>query len=441
MVFLTDRKLDNSNINNSNNNSSSFKDNAKVSTSQSNMNIDNMISIPKIKVPFNSQSKGHIFLEKLNRNPGPGSYNIENNIIKPQLNALENMNFMVSTPRFTNQNKEMQGNPGPGSYNINDKSLFQKKLFNRPISNINKSMVNYKYNSINSVSSIPSKNHNYGYLENEEGELIQAIVPVSEDYFSGEKNNSVGPGRYYIYYHEKNPIVKWNKMSERALDKGEKKLKNESMYSINSDLSKVDTDISFVKNRDKDNKFEYKKFTTKNLMDKYKKNLNASNANVKNIKKKEEEDYLDIEKELEFLNQYENKDQKGIFPSSYNYNQMRYQYKPPEQQFFGSTVDRGITHIPFTEKILYPGPGSYFHETYKNFEKKKNLIKNNSTFAKSKRVDPILKKSTSELGPGSYNITKIDPYKKKSFNKFGNFSCEKRFPDLTKDYDKEKKFN
>ena len=184
MVFLTDRKLDNSNINNSNNNSSSFKDNAKVSTSQSNMNIDNMISIPKIKVPFNSQSKGHIFLEKLNRYPGPGSYNIENNIIKPQLNALENMNFMISTPRFTNQNKEMQGNPGPGSYNINDKSLFQKKLFNRPISNINKSMVNYKYNSINSVSSIPSKNHNYGYLENEEGELIQAIVPGSEDYFS-----------------------------------------------------------------------------------------------------------------------------------------------------------------------------------------------------------------------------------------------------------------
>ena len=60
MVFLTDRKLDNSNINNSNNNSSSFKDNAKVSTSQSNMNIDNMISIPKIKVPFNSQSKGTI---------------------------------------------------------------------------------------------------------------------------------------------------------------------------------------------------------------------------------------------------------------------------------------------------------------------------------------------------------------------------------------------
>ena len=48
-------------------------------------------------------------------------------------------------------------------------------------------------------------------------------------------------------------------------------MKNESMYSVNSDLSKVDTDISFAHNT-RENKFEYKKFTTKNLMDKYKKN-------------------------------------------------------------------------------------------------------------------------------------------------------------------------
>ena len=106
-------------------------------------------------------------------------------------------------------------------------------------------------------------------------------MPVSEDYFSGEKNNSVGPGRYYIYFQDKNPIVKWNRMSSRALDLGKerktekdlKKLKNESLYSINSDLSKVDTDISFMPNRERENKFEYKKFKTKNLMDKYKKNF------------------------------------------------------------------------------------------------------------------------------------------------------------------------
>ena len=443
MVFLTDRKLNNNSTIDNNNHSAIIKENNKISLSQTNMNMENMISIPRIKAPFNIQSKGHDYLDKLNKNPGPGAYNLENDFLKPQLNALENMNFMANTPRFINKNKELESNPGPGSYNINDKPLFKKRIYNRPNSNSNKLNNNYKYNSINSVSSIPSKNHNYGYLENEEGELIQAIVPVSEDYFSGEKNNSVGPGRYYIYFHEKNPIVKWNRMSARVLNVGQekksekdiKKLKNESLYSVNSDLSKVDTDISFVHNRERENKFEYKKFTTKNLMDKYKKNLNASNANVHSIKKKEEEeDQFDIERELEFLNSNENKIKKGLYPS-YNYNQMRYQYKPIEQQFFGSTVERGITHIPFNEKLLYPGPGSYFHQTFRDFEKRKNLKKNISTFAKSKRTDFILKKSTSALGPGSYNITKIDSYKKKSFNKFGNFSCEKRFPDIYKNYD------
>ena len=446
MVFLTDRKLNNTNTIDNSNNSSIIKENNKLSSTQQNINNDIMLSIPRVRAPFNSQSKGHNLLEKLNKNPGPGAYNLESDFLKPQLNALENMNFMANTPRFLDKNKEKESNPGPGSYNINEKPLFQKRIFNRPNSNLNKSPHNYKYNSINSVSSIPSKNHNYGYLENEEGELIQAIVPVSEDYFSGEKNNSVGPGRYYIYFQDKNPIVKWNRMSSRALDLGKerktekdlKKLKNESLYSINSDLSKVDTDISFMPNRERENKFEYKKFKTKNLMDKYKKNLNASNANVHNLKKKEEEDdNFDIEKEIEFLNSYENKIQKGVFPS-YNYNQMRYQYKPVEQQFFGSTVDRGITHIPITDNILFPGPGSYFHQTLKNFERKKNFKKNLSTFAKSERVDPIFKKSTSSLGPGSYNITKVDLYKKKSFNKFGNFSCEKRFPDIFKSYDQRK---
>jgi hypothetical protein len=225
-------------------------------------------------------------------------------------------------------------------------------------------------------------------------------------------------------------------VKDKKNEKDPKKSKNESVYSVNSDLSKVDTDISFA--RERENKFEYKKFTTKNLMDKYKKNLNASIANVHSLKKKEDqEDAFDIEKELEFLNSYENRLQKRLYPS-YNYNQARYQYKPIDQQFFGSTVDRGITYMPFTERLLYPGPGSYFHQTFRNFEKKKNLKKNISTFSQSKRDSQLIKKVSSNLGPGSYNITKIDPYKKKSFNKFGNFSCEKRFPDLNKDIDKEK---
>ena len=196
MVYLTDRKLDNHNSIDNNNNSSAIKEKKKIQSSksvQSYKNIDNMVLIPKVKVPFNSHSKGHNFLGKLNRNPGPGAYNVENDFVKPQINALENMNFMANSPRFINENKGKESNPGPGSYNLNGRTLFQKKLYNRP--NSNKLNYTYRYNSINSVSSIPSKNHNYGYLENEEGELIQAIIPVNEDYFSGEKNNCIGPGR------------------------------------------------------------------------------------------------------------------------------------------------------------------------------------------------------------------------------------------------------
>ena len=445
MVFLTDRKMNSS----YNTQDSSFQKQNNMNLSQSIKNIDSSINkeniISRIKAPFNSQAKGHQFVKDINNYPGPGSYNLESDIIKPQLNASENMNFMANTPRFKNDNKLIGNNPGPGSYNINrgDKPLFQRRILHH-MNSKNKSNNNYKYNSINSVSSIPSKNHNYGYLENEEGELIQAIVPMGEHYFSGEKNNSVGPGRYYIYFQEKNPIVKWNRMSARNLsfspDKNtsnKSKNKNESVYSINSDLSKVETDISFANK--KENKFEYKKFKTKNLMDKYKKNLNSSIINNHSNKKKEEADNIDIEKELEFLNSYETKNTKNIYPPLLNYNQMRYQIKPPEQQFFGSTVERGITHIPITEKILYPGPGTYFHETLKNFELKKNYNKKDkkifSTFGKSKRADPILKKSVSLLGPGSYNVSKFDPNKKKSFNKYGNFSCEKRFPEVSKSYD------
>ena len=86
-----------------------------------------------------------------------------------------------------------------------------------------------------------------------------------------------------------------------------------------------------------------------------------------------------------------------------------------------------------TDRLLYPGPGSYFNEKLKNF-KLNNKNKINSTFSKSKRLEPFLYKSSS-LGPGAYNILKNDIIKKKSFSNFGSFSCEKRFPDKEKERD------
>ena len=55
MVFLTDRKLNNSNTIDNSNNSSIIKENNKLSSTQQNINNDIMLSIPRVRAPFNSQ--------------------------------------------------------------------------------------------------------------------------------------------------------------------------------------------------------------------------------------------------------------------------------------------------------------------------------------------------------------------------------------------------
>ena len=429
MVFLTDRKInyDTKRNDNSFNNDlyliAKFEEEEKI--------------IPQNKPPFNIQGKGHQnFNNILNNNPGPGSYNIENDIIKPQQNSNTNLNFLTNSPRFSKN--DLEDSPGPGSYNLYEKPLIRKRLSQRPNSN---SSFKYNTHSINNISSIPSKKQLFGYLENEDGELVQAVDPLFEECFSGEKNNSVGPDRYDIQLKEKNPIVNWKRMSARNinimrnginLSKNNMKyiskntINNESIGDI-SKISKLDTDISFIKNNREINKYK-KRVKMRDLMDNYKKKLNSSRIVVS---KKQEIEPIDLESELEFLNHAENSITKNkglVFPI--NFNKMRYQSKPEEYQFFGSSVERGINKLPFTDRLLYPGPGYYFNEKFKNF-KINNRNANNSTFAKSKRVDPFLVKSNS-LGPGSYNILKNDLTKKKSFSNLGSFSCEKRFPKIEK---------
>ena len=418
MVFLTDRKMEN-NITNYNNNQ--------------------LPLIPKVEeakiykknlAPFNIQGKGHQYTNILNKNPGPGSYNLELDIKKPQQNSYSNLNFLSKSPRF-NENKNINESPGPGSYNINKKPLIIKKISRRPNSN---SLFQYNINSINNISTIPTKKQIFGYIENEDGELMQIINPFHEEY-SGEKDNSVGPDRYNILKKEKNPIVDWNRMSERSLIymKKDNNNKNDtSSISINNEsvvetrnISNLDTDISSyiknIKNKEK-NIFEHR-IKMKDLINNYKRKINLSHIIIKN---KQDIEPIDIESELEFLNCSENKNNKNIF-YPLNFNKLRYQKKPEEHQFFGSSVERGIIKLPITDRVLNPGPGTYFKNSFINF-KLKNKNKKNPTFSKSERLTSILKKNSS-VGPGSYNLINNE-ITKKSFSNCGSFSFEKRFPDL-----------
>lgn len=438
MVFLTDRKLDNN-------------------QKQHNIKDTNLTLIPKseekkitlkAKPPFNIQGIGHQDFSILNDNPGPGTYNLEVDFIKPQINSNLNLHFLTKCPRFINNNNEREDSPGPGSYNLSDKPLLKKRLFNRPNSNFDK----YNINSYSYIPSIPTKKQSMGYLENEEGELIQTISPPCEKYLNnnnGDKNYTINQDKNVMHSKGKNPIVKWNRMSAKniSLIKRDKSLinninnmsinanknssKNESIGDM-SKISKLETDISFIKNSKEKKKYEHRMIKMKDLMNDYKKKLNLSRFTVS---KKEEIEPLDIERELEFLNYAENhkNNLKGLlYPI--NFNLIRYQSKPEKYQFFGSSVERGINKLPMTDRLLNPGPGTYFHDTLKNFKiKDKNKNKIKSTFSKSKRLEMILNKSSS-IGPGSYNIENNDSYnKKKSFNKCGSFSCEKRFSNMLND--------
>ena len=190
MVFLTDRKI--------NYNTKKY-DNPFNNNLHLIQKIEEEKIIQQNKTPFNTQGKGHQnFNNILNNNPGPGAYNLENDIIKPQKNSNQNLNFLTNSPRF---NKiDLEDNPGPGSYNLYEKPLIKKRLLKRPNSNTS---FKYNTNSITNISTIPAKRQLFGYLENEDGELVQAIDPLFEDCFSGEKNNSVGPDRYEIQLKKK----------------------------------------------------------------------------------------------------------------------------------------------------------------------------------------------------------------------------------------------
>jgi hypothetical protein len=77
--------------------------------------------------------------------------------------------------------------PGPGSYNIVNKPTVPKNIIQlRPSSGAS---FQYNTNMINNIATIPGKKQKFGYYIGDNGELIQAIDPEIESYFSGTKTN------------------------------------------------------------------------------------------------------------------------------------------------------------------------------------------------------------------------------------------------------------
>ena len=376
-------------------------------------------------VPFGIQSKGHDINYHVPESPGPGAYNLDSH--KKPFNSGSN-SFIFKSPRFKDINQESNNIPGPGSYNIaNNKPIISKNIIHqRPFSEVS---FQYNTNSLNNVASIPAKNQNFGYFVDENGELIKAVDPALDLYFSGTKSNSIGPDRYNPIIKEKNHCISWNKMSGRKPKIINNHSNNNSIkgeISLNSSkISLVDTDISssIRSPKERSKSINRKKSYSEIIRDNNNKRLFSSNNY------KEDDIPIDTQKELEFLN-HENdiilgKNKRRNY--YLNFNKIRYAGRPEEFQFFLSSNERKTGQSLILSEFPNIGPGSYFRDTYKKLNNIKNNKNKQNDWGKNVGRDDIhpLKRSSSNLGPGAYNIMKN--FEKKSFNSYGSFSSEKRF--------------
>ena len=352
----------------------------------------------KIKAPFGVLSKKCDLtnLKSLNV-PGPGTYDINTQFIKKYFNKnntspdiAENIDenkkrqFISQENRF-NKNQYETDVPGPGKYFKDNK----KKYFNthNNISNqvflFNQEINNYEPFSTSRILSIPPKGNDFGYEIYKDGELKLIEDPNKDKKFSGNKNNSVGPGQYDSFYNQKNTkigIIDWNKSIHHSLNKKKEKEKekkkgkgknleteiiknsqiNSSHYDSNYFLSNISTEptvnssLSIMnfnkKNKTKNYFYTNVGFDRKNIEVKFSNNKIYKNENfTRTINKNSKISTFykfDIKPEIDLQNEKSNiSPGPGAYLSS---NKFNFVSKNEKYQFFGSTTSRGILYPTMT---------------------------------------------------------------------------------------------
>ena len=382
---------------------------------------------PESSIPFNTSSIRET--SYLSNGPGPAAYDTSRNILKksyginttsPEYKTFdtytnepkENL-FISSEPRFKNENSRYSI-PGPGSYNL----IIDRSINNGNNKNlIPKNNLSYENFSPLRISSIPSKGNCYGFNINKDGVLILQDDPKINDKYTGEKNNSVGPGRYDVIGKKKIlGNVTFNKaIGHNFLGKNSGKT---SIIDFEKEIPNKKKDIIIGINRERLKRMKIYKNSNLALKDnEHKEDIDLTNNN--NINK--------------------------IFPgpgayySEYGNAIIKPKEKDIKFQNFGSSLSRSLNSIPreYKNDILqninmYPSLDEKKNLNIKNYEYE-NQIRPNSNIEKKEEGEKILnklkkdkKKQESILGPGSYNP---DNKFKKPTTKIQQFNIKQnRFP-------------
>ena len=356
--------------------------------------------------PFNTTTKRESNYES--NSPGPAAYDTRKNILKKNFginntsperknidlysNEQKENLFISSEPRFKPENL-IYLNPGPGTYNLNDR-------YNTNNNNINlipKKTIKNDSLSPKRISSIPSKENCYGYLYNKDGELNLQKDPKINEKYSGEKNNSVGPGRYDIINKKK---ITGNVNFEKSLGHDNNLIKNE-----NNIEKELENSLSSEKLRNK-------------IISEIKKEKMKKNKLYKNGELKYENE---IKKEIDLDNQKQSRNKNempgpGSYYSEYGNAIIMPKSKDIKFQNFGSSLSRSLNSIPrnyinspLDNIMVYPSlkENNIINNTY-NY---KNQIRPNSNIKEIEhqkniinQLKKIKKKESSLVGPGTYNV-------------------------------------
>ena len=391
--------------------------------------------------PFNSSEKKLVKNNKENPNVGPGyyqkSFSNENFFHKKNFHTKNNdkswtkMNFLMA--QLIDKKKEKNEEEKQKKIKID---LHQKYS----ISNLRRNKKNKKIviinttKTLNRVNSIPSKLNCFGYNINENGDVYINENPNGENYYTGEKDNSVGPDYYYKTNNKLNAhFVDWSKMSTKEIIDFKNNNNNNNDKSVNNS--------SFMNN--------YLNTTETTLNNKILPKSNSTNDIKLLNKNKKEKLYIGfISRKNNNNNEskekiLENKLYNNLFnfdpgPGYYykdnifeNIKRKANNYYEKNHQCFGVSSKRNLS--TFTKELNDIGPGQYSPDL---FEKKEKFIPNFFPFAHRENIikkQDLFKKSilynniNINIGPGKYEIKSQFDIDKK-LNKI-SFSYEKRFND------------
>ena len=384
---------------------------------------------------FGSDKKRDFLFLKLNQcSPGPGSYELSDNLIKKSFNnnitsmgnddyyrydsniyGFDHQNkskFFISKEERFKKLKE-DNIPGPGNYELTKFQKSVKDASNKMLC-LKKSR-SYISNSANKRNiSIPSKGNNYGYKIDEKGELVLEDDP---NLLNNNGKDVVGPGSYDINLPKiQKGILDWSKASTDNKNKrGGNLIKKELFNNIGmlmDDLnnnetnkhnlynnSKTETETENNNNKEHNQKSNYIdkgiNVNSSSKNENFKKNIKEIKINESNYEKNiKNNSYFNINDIDNFSN-----------PDHFNYNFLRMLY---DKQYYKKILNKYSLN-----KSQSPGPGSYY------FPDEFDIIANYSksdNFGSSSSRGLLYEKKENKILIGNKPKTNIEKDKKLRIN-------------------------